>query len=186
METDKSELLPCSYCSGWMGNMLYIWEDIWVSTCFRLCSSLLFLPSFFHHYLPSSSPVPPPRMALTTAWTPLGCIRRSDSSWPHQRLSQAGADPRAALLLEPPELPPAPDWKNGQCTQGKALQWALQTLKLGNLNGNQNSPIILVHVKWKTFFLLFDKQTHGLTRITPETMSLPQQLKLYHGACDKI
>lgn len=155
METDKSGLLPCSYCSGWMGNMLYIW----VSTCFRLCSSLFFLPSFFHHYLPFSSPVPPPRMALTTAWTPLGCIRRSDSSWPHRRLSQAGADPRAALLLEPPEFPPAPDWKEGQYTQGKALQW---------------------------YLLLFDKQTRRLTRIKPEKMSLPQQLKFDHGACDKI
>lgn len=49
-------------------------------------------------------------MALTIDWTPLGCISRSDSSWPQRRLSQDGAGTRADLLLGPPGFPPAPDW----------------------------------------------------------------------------
>ena len=57
-----------------------------------------------------SLPVPPSRMALTTAWTPWACISLSDSSWPHRRRSQAGVATAAGLLGAPLALAVEDTW----------------------------------------------------------------------------
>lgn len=54
--------------------------------------------------LNSALPPVPSKMALTTAWTPCGCINLSDSNCPHRRLSQGGAWDTA--LPPPPGHPP--------------------------------------------------------------------------------
>ncbi len=62
--------------------------------------------------LNSALPPVPSRMALTTAWTPCGCINLSESNCPHRRLSHAGAWVRAL----PPPLEPDDAYSKSQIT----------------------------------------------------------------------
>lgn len=128
-------ILPC-----WMETLFLVsvyTSNINSTKCFTSEKKNSYLLAAFHatHFflilfsspcLFTCSPVPSPRMALTTAWMPLGCIRRSESSWPQRCRSQAGVDPRAALLIEPLELFPDSGWKEGQyILTGGWLMWEI-------------------------------------------------------------